>query len=105
LRYAVLLAFKVSNQRNDIKPLVITQPEGPSFAIKGNRLTWQKWHLVVGFNAREGLTLHDIRYFDKNSDRPIIYRASLTEMVVPYGDPKPSQRRKNAFDVSYRKCI
>jgi primary-amine oxidase len=31
--------------------------------------------------------------------RPILYRGSLTEMVVPYGDPRPTQARKNAFDV------
>ena len=51
--------------------------------------------MVIGFNAREGLTLHDIRY----SDRKILFRASLTEMVVPYGDPSATQARKNAFDV------
>jgi primary-amine oxidase len=27
------------------------------------------------------------------------FRASLCETVVPYGDPRPTQRRKNAFDV------
>jgi primary-amine oxidase len=53
----------------------------------------------VGFNAREGLTLHHLRYRDAGRERPILYRASLTEMVVPYGDPTPTQRRKNAFDV------
>src|SRR6185436_12491175 len=52
-----------------------------------------------GFNAREGLTLHHLRYRDKGQDRSILYRASLDEMVVPYGDPGPTQRRKNAFDV------
>src|SRR5205814_3725325 len=60
---------------------------------------WQKWSLVLGFNAREGLTLHNIRYNDQGRDRSVLYRASLTEMVVPSGDPGPTQRRKNAFDV------
>jgi primary-amine oxidase len=55
--------------------------------------------MVIGFNAREGLTLHHIRYFDQGRERSILYRASLTEMVVPYGDPSPTQARKNAFDV------
>ena len=31
--------------------------------------------------------------------RPVLYRASLSEMVVPYGDPAPTHRRKNAFDA------
>jgi primary-amine oxidase len=92
-------AERVPEKRTDIKPLSITQPDGPGFQLKGNSISWQKWSLVIGFNAREGLTLHHIRYKDKNRDRSIIYRASLTEMVVPYGDPNPTQVRKNAFDV------
>ena len=92
-------ADRVTDFRTDIKPLVITQPDGPSFIMDGHQIAWQKWRLVIGFDAREGLTLHDVRYTDKDRDRPILYRASLTEMVVPYGDPRPTQVRKNAFDV------
>ncbi len=88
-------ADRVPNKRIDIKPLEITQPEGPSFTVTGNAVTWQNWSFVVGFSAREGLALHDLRY----ADRPILYRASLDEMVVPYGDPSETQYRKNAFDV------
>jgi primary-amine oxidase len=90
---------RILHKRQRIKPLTIEQPEGPSFQLEGNCLSWQNWSLVVGFNAREGLTLHDIRYFDGGKARPILFRASLTEMVVPYGDPSPTQARKNAFDV------
>ena len=90
---------RVENQRTDIKPLEITQPQGPGFTLSGKQLSWQNWSLVVGFNAREGLTIHDVRYTDKGQPRPILYRGSLTEMVVPYGDPRPTQARKNAFDV------
>jgi len=92
-------ANRVPEKRSDIKPLSITQPQGASFQLEGNRLAWQNWSLVVGFNAREGLTLHHIGYHDRGRDRSILYRASLTEMVVPYGDPNPTQARKNAFDV------
>ncbi|MGL4551325.1 MAG: primary-amine oxidase [Gemmataceae bacterium] len=92
-------AGRVADQRKDIKPIDITQPQGPSFTVEGRRVTWQNWSFVVGFNAREGLTLHDLRYRDGGRDRPVLHRASLTEMVVPYGDPGPTQRRKNAFDV------
>jgi primary-amine oxidase len=92
-------ADRVASVRRDVMPLEIRQPEGPSFSVDGSRVSWQKWSFVVGFNAREGLTLHDLRYRDGGRDRSILYRASLTEMVVPYGDPGPTQRRKNAFDV------
>lgn len=92
-------AERVPNLRKDIKPLHISQPDGPSFSLQGNVMKWQQWKFVIGFNAREGLTLHDIQYQDADKLRSILYRASLTEMVVPYGDPCATQRRKNAFDV------
>jgi primary-amine oxidase len=69
--------------RTTLKPIEITQPEGPSFTLDGYALRWQDWSLRVGFDAREGLTLHQI----SNAGRPVIYRASIPEMVVPYGDP------------------
>jgi primary-amine oxidase len=88
----------MKNFRDDIKPLEITQPEGPSFTIKGYEVSWQKWNFVIGFNPREGLTLHQLNYNDNGENRSILYRASLSEMVVPYGDPADTQKRKNAFD-------
>jgi primary-amine oxidase len=92
-------ADRLDRFRTDIKPLEIAQSEGPSFEVDGYQVRWQKWSFVIGFNAREGLTLHHLRYNDDGRDRSVLYRASLTEMVVPYGDPGPTQRRKNAFDV------
>ncbi len=92
-------ADRVPNQRTDIKPLDIAQPAGPSFTVEGCTVQWQNWKFTIGFNAREGLTLHHLRYNDRGKERSILYRASLTEMVVPYGDPGPTQFRKNAFDV------
>ncbi len=92
-------ADRVDTFRSDIKPLDIKQPQGPSFQVDGRHVRWQKWSFVVGFNAREGLTLHHLRYNDGGKERSVLYRASLTEMVVPYGDPGPTQVRKNAFDV------
>jgi primary-amine oxidase len=85
--------------RTDLKPLEITQPEGPSFSVERHRVQWQKWSFQVGFNPREGLVLHTIGYEDKGRIRPIIYRASISEMIVPYGDPGPTHYRKNVFDM------
>jgi primary-amine oxidase len=86
-------------QRNGLKPLEITQPEGVSFEIDGHCLSWQKWSMHVAFHPREGLVLHDVCYEDKGHRRPVLYRAALSEMVVPYGDPAPGQFWKNAFDA------
>jgi primary-amine oxidase len=88
-----------ASPRSDLKPIEITQPEGPSFSVEGHAVSWQKWHVRIGFTPREGLVLHDIGYVDRGTLRPIIYRASLAEMYVPYGDPAPTHRFKNVFDM------
>jgi primary-amine oxidase len=85
--------------RTDLKTLEINQPDGPSFTIDGHHIAWQKWDLRVGFTPREGLVLHLIQYRDGGRLRPIIYRASLSEMFIPYGDPHPTHYRKNVFDM------
>lgn len=85
--------------RTDLKPLVISQPEGPSFRVTGSLVQWQKWQFRFGYNPREGLVLYQVGYEDQGRVRPILYRASLAEMVVPYGDPRPQHYRRNAFDV------
>ena len=89
----------VGPMRTDLRPIEITQPEGASFTVDGNLVQWQKWSLRVGFDPYEGLTLHDIAYRDGDRDRPVMHRASISEMVVPYGDPSPMHGWKNAFDA------
>jgi primary-amine oxidase len=84
--------------REDLKPLHISQPEGPSFSVDGWQVKWQKWSFRVGFTSREGLVLHQLGFDDGTGVRPVVYRASVTEMVVPYGDPNTSHFWKNAFD-------
>ncbi|KAK5275008.1 hypothetical protein LTR99_004281 [Exophiala xenobiotica] len=85
----------VKNHRTTTKPYHVSQPEGPSFEAQGNLLEWEKWRFRVGFNYREGLTLHDVRY----EGRSLFYRLSLSEMFVPYGDPRMPYARKAAFDL------
>jgi primary-amine oxidase len=85
--------------RTDLKPISITQPEGTSFDVDGHEVRWQRWRFRIGFTPREGLVLHTLRYRDGERERPVLHRASLSEMVVPYGDPAPTHRRKNAFDA------
>ncbi len=46
--------------RTGLKPLNVVQPEGPSFSVDGNMVSWQKWSMRVSFNYREGLVLHTV---------------------------------------------
>ena len=81
--------------RTTLKPIEITQPQGPSFTLEGNALTWENWSLRIGFDAREGLILHQLAF----AGRPVIHRASIAEMVVPYADPSPVRSWQNYFDT------
>ncbi|WP_411719609.1 primary-amine oxidase [Mycetocola sp.] len=85
-----------------LKPISITQPEGPSYTVKGDEVSWANWKFSIAFDAREGLVLRRIRFTDADQggvERDVIYRASIAEMVVPYGDPSPSRFWQNYFDT------
>ncbi|KQO06461.1 hypothetical protein ASF06_15460 [Agreia sp. Leaf244] len=82
-----------------LKPIVISQPEGPSFTVDGETVSWANWNFQVGFDSREGLILRQLSYTDGGEARPVIYRASISEMVVPYGDPSPVRFWQNYFDT------
>jgi primary-amine oxidase len=85
--------------RTDVKPLEIRQPDGPGFTVDGHEVRWQRWRFRIGFNYREGLILHTIGYEDGGRERPVLHRAALSDMVVPYGDPRPGYFHRNAFDA------
>ena len=85
-------------QRADLKPIDIVQPDGASFTVEGRPVRWQKWRFRVEFTPREGLVLHTIGYEDGGRLRSVLHRASMSEMLVPYGDPSLTQRKKNVFD-------
>jgi len=93
------LADEVGPHRTGLKPLDIVQPEGPSFTVDGNLVQWQQWSFRVGWDPYEGLILHQVTYHDGDRARPVLHRASITEMVVPYGDTSMMHSWKNAFDA------
>lgn len=86
--------------RKDLKPLQVIQPEGASFTLTptgetGHIIDWQKWSFRVGYNQREGMVLYDVRY----DSRPLFYRLSLSDMNIPYADPRHPFHKKAAFDL------
>lgn len=89
----------VGPARTTLRPVEITQPEGPSFTVDGNLVRWENWTLRVGFSPREGLILHQLMFRDADRDRPVVYRAALAEMVVTYADPSPVRFWQNYFDA------
>jgi primary-amine oxidase len=88
-----------ASTRPPLKPLDVVQSEGPSFTLDGQLISWQNWSLRVGFNYREGLTLHRIGYDDQGVVRSVANKLSFAEMVVPYRDPSVDHFRRTAFDI------
>jgi primary-amine oxidase len=88
--------------RTDLKPLHVVQPEGASFTVEeemsgsgGAVIEWQKWRFRTGFNHREGIVLYNITY----DGRDIAWRIALSDMSIPYADPRPPYHKKQAFDL------
>ncbi len=81
------------------RPLEITQPQGPGFSLDGNHIKWQNWHVRVSLHPVHGLVLHQLGYEKDSNLRTVLHRASLSDMVVPYGDTDPMHRWKHVLDA------
>lgn len=85
-----------ASTRDDLKPLEITQPEGPSFDVDGYRVRWQGYDFRLSIHPVHGLVLHQLSL----RGRPLLFRAALSEMIVPYGDADPMHSWKHVLDAS-----
>ncbi|AAY81468.1 primary-amine oxidase [Sulfolobus acidocaldarius] len=86
-------------QVDSLKPIEILQPQGSSVEVNGYEIKWYRWRLRIGYTPREGLVIYDVRYNYKGRERQIIYRASVVDLMVPYGDPSPFHYRKMVLDA------
>ncbi len=78
----------------------IQQKQGPSFQLHDHQITWQNWRFTISFNPRDGVTLHNIVYHDNDKWRSILDSVSLSDILVPYGDPDPQWSWRHALDAS-----
>jgi primary-amine oxidase len=92
-------AEAITQFRKAPKPLTIAQPHGVTFEAQGQEVRWQNWHFRFGIHPREGLVLYTVKYEDQQKLRSIVYRASLSELFVPYGDPSPTWFFRNVYDM------
>ena len=68
------------------KPIVISQPQGPSFTIKNGEVSWQNWHFRYRLDPRAGPIIQQVFLDDNGKRRSVMYEGSLSEMFVPYQD-------------------
>ena len=85
--------------RDSLRAIDITQPDGASFQVDGHAVQWEGFNFRVSIHPTNGLVLHQLSYQDGDENRSILYRAALSEMVVPYGDTDPMHNWKHVFDA------
>ncbi|GEM47651.1 amine oxidase [Deinococcus cellulosilyticus NBRC 106333 = KACC 11606] len=90
----------VGNDPSKLKPLTVRQPSGSNITLEGHQITWDRWKFNYSLNAREGLVIHQAGWMEGKTFRSILYRGSMSEMVVPYGDPDPNHDWRQPFDAS-----
>ncbi|HEV8599670.1 MAG TPA: hypothetical protein VGQ69_09950 [Gemmatimonadales bacterium] len=83
-----------------LRPLRIAQPRGASFVIRGHEISWQGWAFRYGFHPREGLVLYDVALGPPGgARRRVLSRASIAELLVPYGHPSRTWAFRAVFDA------
>ncbi len=84
--------FPPLNERDEGKgpegPASQPPPKDARYQVHGNEVRWGHWRFRFALHPRVGLVLYTVGYENNGKVRSILYRANLSEMVVPYGDPK-----------------
>lgn len=82
----------------DLPPLRPDPFQAPDFQVRGHEVRWQNWSFRFANHPREALVLYQVSYEDHGRVRPVLYRGSLAELVVPYGEPGPLWDWRAPFD-------
>ena len=69
-----------------VRPTSLSRISGRSLTISAGEIRWHAWRLRVGVDPRRGLELFDVAWGD-GVRRPVLYRASISELIATYGDP------------------
>ncbi|MDX1617589.1 MAG: hypothetical protein R3224_02305 [Balneolaceae bacterium] len=90
----------LDNSLPQLKPVIIDQPYGMNYTIRGHQVITPYWKFRYGVHNREGLVIYDVQYFDpfQKDWRYIMYRGSIAEMIVNYGSPELDEASNNYFD-------
>jgi len=81
------------------KRLETPQPQGSTFKLNGQSVSWQNWQFHFRIDPRLGPILSTITYNDQGKVRKVMYTGSVSEIFVPYGDPDPEWYNKTFMDA------
>lgn len=72
----------------------------PAVTIDGPVVRWRDWRMRLGMSAREGVTLHEVRYRTREAERAVLHGASLAEVAVVYARPSLDWSLRTVFDAA-----
>ena len=85
--------------RTGTKPIVNTQPAGPSYTLQNGEVSWQNWSFRFRLDPRVGPVVNMVKYQDGEKSRSVMYEGSLSEMYVPYMDPEEGWNSRAFLDA------
>jgi primary-amine oxidase len=74
-----------SARRPTDRPMSLLAPVR-TIIMRAGEVRWYAWRLRLGLDPRRGLELFDVAWVD-SVRRPVLYRASISEVMATYGDP------------------
>ena len=75
------------------------QPEGPSYQLDGNIVTWGNWKFHIKSDQRVGTVISRLTWEDEERSRDIMYEGSMSEIFVPYMDPAKDWYTRTLLDA------
>ena len=89
---------KVPAPETATEPKKKTRSDDTHITMEGHAVSWMNWGFRLGFNLREGLVLYQVAFDDNGSKRPVLYRASVSEVLTSYDDPSQLWSWMEIFD-------
>ena len=79
-------------------PVVLHQPNGTNFTIRGHLVEWDNWTFHYRMEKRSGLVISTVSHRDGAADRPVLYQGAVSELFVPYMDPNGNWYSRTFMD-------
>ena len=95
---AALDEASIRSERAQLDPVVLDQPNGPNFNVRGNLVEWDNWTLHYRMEKRSGLVVSTVSYLDGDDVRPVLYQGAVSELFVPYMDPNGNWYSRTFMD-------
>ena len=86
--------------RAPLPPIVVSQPQGVGFQHEGSTVRWEGWRFHLRIDPRVGVVLSQVGHEEEDGVRSVLYRASLSELFVPYHAPDAPWSHQAYYDLA-----